>query len=401
MSRRFHRPVALLATTIALFASAAAAQPAATRRATIQSKILGEERHIRVALPANYATARQRYPVVYLLDGHVRAFFELAVASTGYDLLGNVRDFAIPPQIVVAVEHPDRGADLGRNADAFMKYLTDEVAPYVEKNFRALPYRLLIGHSLGGRFALMASCRAPGFFQSVVAVSPGGGDSTAYRTITDCLRSDWSTNRGTLRQLFVSSGEREARIDEGAKRLRAFLRDSAPPTVRWQYLDGPGLAHTETPYLGIPAGIKFAWDRSVWEMPGARADSLVDAKGDPDEVLRAWYAELSARTGVAIPPSPQWLDLAAAAHQRRGDAAAAERTARRLVADYPEFLGGYARLADLLVAKRDIDGARRVLDDAVRALERLEFFDATERSLKRKVLVDALARLNARERDRR
>jgi len=375
----------------------AAAQPAQSKSYAIQSKVLGEARRIRVALPANYALAKQRYPVIYLLDGHVRAFFDVTVASAAYDLLGDLREYAIPPQIVVAIEHKDRGADLGRNADLFMRYLTEEVAPFVEKQFRALPYRILVGHSLGGRYALMASCRAPGFFPSVVAISPGGGDSTSYRAMTDCLRADWRASKGMLRQLFVSSGEREQRIDEGAKRLRAFLRDSAPASVRWQYLDGPGLAHTETPYVGIPAGIKFTWDRSVWEMPVARGDSIINAKGDSDAMLARWYADLSARVGTTIPVSPKWLELASAAQHRQGALDAAERTARRLVAEYPDYLAGYGRLTDVLMANRDFAGARKVLEDAVRICGRLDFFDETERAMKKQVLTDGLARIPERD----
>ena len=374
--------------------SDARAQPAQARTYTIQSRILGEQRRIRVALPANFAIARQRYPVIYLLDGHVRAFFDLTVAAASYDLLGDVRDFAIPGHIVVAVEHKSRGTDLGSNADAFMRHLTDELAPYIERQFRAHPYRILVGHSLGGRFALMASCRAPGFFSAIIAVSPGGGDSTAFRATTDCLKSDWRAHAGSHRQIFINSGEREQRIDVGAKRLRDFLRDSAPPSVRWRYAEGPDLAHTETPYAGIPAGIKFIYDRALWEMPRSRADSVLEANGDPDAIIAAWYFELGARLGYAVPTSAKWLDAAANAHTARREPAAAERTSRRLVAEYPEDIRGYGRLADVLIRSGQSAAARRVLDDAVRMIDKLDFFDEMDRALKRKVLTDALTGLS-------
>ena len=365
------------------------------RRLAIESKVLGETLHVRVALPQNYARAKQAYPVIYLLDGQVRAFFDVAVGASRYDLLGDVRDYAIPSHIVVSVEHKDRGADLGRNADTFMKYLTEELVPWVEKSYRASSQRILIGHSLGGRFALMASCRAPGRFPAIVAVSPGGGDSTAIRAITGCLKSDWASSRGVQRQIYVNSGERETRIDEGAKRLRDFLRDSAPPTVKWKYQEGPGLAHTETPFFGIPAGIKFIHDRLTWEMPTALADSVMKGTGDPSQLIARWYTDLGARVGYAVPVSAKWLDAAAIGHLARGERDAAEAAARRLVVQYPEDLAGYGRLADILLRKGDRSGARRVIEDALRLADRLEFFDETERALKKKVFQDALNQLNA------
>ena len=356
---------------------------------SFRSQILNDDRRIRVALPRDYAVARQSYPVVYVLDGHVEAFVGMAVAATRYNISGDPRDFAIPPQIVVAVEHKNRGDDLGRNADTFARHLTTELVPLVEKQFRTNGIRILVGHSLGGRFALMASCRMPGFFPTVIAISPGGGDTTT----TQCLKSDWAKSNGVLRQVFVSAGERESRADESAKRLKAFLRDSAPPSVRWQVNDGPGLAHTETPYFGIPAGIKFAWDRLTWEMPPASGDSIINASPRSAAIIDAWYAALSARVGVSVSPSAKWLELLSAAQQRAGDVDASERSARRLVHDFPEYIEGYGRLADVLVARGNEGEARKTLAEALRIFDRLEWFDETERQLKRKVIEQGAARV--------
>ena len=47
------------------------------------SAALGETRIVHINLPPNYRFAKRRYPVVVLLDGQVRPFFEMAVAATG------------------------------------------------------------------------------------------------------------------------------------------------------------------------------------------------------------------------------------------------------------------------------------------------------------------------------
>jgi enterochelin esterase-like enzyme len=381
---------------LALATHIAGAQGATVRRVAVESKVLNETRNVRIALPANYTIAKQSYPVIYLLDGQVQAFFDVTVAASRYSLQGDFRDYAIPPHIVVSIESKDRGADLGRNAETFIRFMAEELVPYVAKNFRAGPLRILVGHSLGGRFALMASCRAPGFFPAVVSVSPGGGDSTAYRATTSCLRADWEASRDRMRHLLVSSGEREARIDEGAKRLRDFLRDSAPPNVRWKYLEGPGLAHTETPYFGIPAGIKFIHDRLAWEMPPALADSVLQGKDNPTALVARWYRTLAARMGFIVPVSAKWLDASVSGHLARGERENALQVARQLIEQYPEDLTGYGRLADILIRAQDNAGARTAIRDALRMADRLELFDETERALKKKVFQDALNTLEAR-----
>ena len=95
----------------------------------------------------------------------------------GTRVLAKYRDqFASDPLLAIAAYNAGPGAaQRWRKDRAGLSFdLWVELIPYVEKNFRALPYRVLVGHSLGGRFALMTTCRAPGIFQSVVAISPGG-----------------------------------------------------------------------------------------------------------------------------------------------------------------------------------------------------------------------------------
>jgi len=65
-----------------------------------------------------------------------------------------------------------------------------------------------------------------------------------------------------------------------------------------------------------------------------------------------------------------------------------------MLEEYPENLAGYARLADLLLAKNEMGAARRILGDAVALCDKLDLSDETERALKRKVFTDALERLN-------
>src|SRR6478609_7510389 len=119
-----------------------------TRVVRIASKILGEERVVHVSLPPNYGVARRRYETTYLLDGHVKQFFDIAVAAAGYDVVGDAHDYATPPQIVVGVDQVDRGVDLGRNQELFTRFLVEELVPYIDREYRTAGYRTLIGHSL-------------------------------------------------------------------------------------------------------------------------------------------------------------------------------------------------------------------------------------------------------------
>ena len=369
--------------------SAASQLPGQTRTIRVPSKILGEDRIVHLSLPPNYALGKQRYQVTYLLDGHVRQFFDLTVAAAGYDLTGDPHDYATPPQIVVGIDQRDRATDLSRNQDVFMRFLTGELVPFIDREYRTTGYRTLIGHSLGGRFALMTFCRAPNVFPAVIAISAAGGDST-LDAITSCLASAFASHGTALRQLVLSAGDREPRVHASVEHLGAYLREKAPSNWRWTIVDGMGLGHTETPLATIPPGIRFIHDKSVWEMPPALADSILDGRTDAERAIATFYEGLSARVGSTVAPSLKWMLTAARVHLRLHDGEA-ERAAKRLVAAYPEDLEGYGILADLALKRDDSAAARQALYDARRMLDRLELHDAYERERKRKFIDDALA----------
>ncbi|MEO7455224.1 MAG: alpha/beta hydrolase-fold protein, partial [Gemmatimonadaceae bacterium] len=354
----------------------------------------GEERVVHVNLPPNYALSRHRYPVTYLLDGHVRQFFDVTVASAAYDLGSD--GFAIPQQIVVGVDHPDRGQDLGKNQVAFTKFLVEELVPFIDREFRTTPYRTLIGHSLGGRFALMTFCRAPGVFPAVIAISAAGGDSASASSVDQCLTSAFASRDTTLRQLVLSAGENESRLLGGMKRVTALLTASAPKHWRWTVIDGPGLGHSETPLATIPPGIHFIYDASIWEMPRARADSIAVAPAsDIESLVAGFYTQLSARVGSTVAPSLKWMLAVARRQVRGGTAESAEAAVRRVVDEYPEDLEAYGMLSELAMRRGDRPAARRALVDARRMLDKLDIHDVYEHERKRKILDDMLAALGS------
>lgn len=361
-----------------------------TRVVRVPSKALGETRVVHVSVPPNYKLAKRRYPVVVLLDGQVRAFFDLAVAATGYGLTGDPRDFAMPAHIVVGVEQGDRGADLSRNDEAFTRFLLDELLPYIDREYRTLPYRTLIGHSLGGRFALLALCRAPTQFSATIAISPSLSDSLET-VVRGCIRSHIISARPRVRQLVLSAGNREARSMGTVQRLGTFIRDSMPRTWRVGEIDGEGQGHTDTPFTTIPQGLRFVFDGSVWEIDRPAADSLLARQGEPGAVLQRALATVSARLGFVVEPSPKWMEAVTRAYLARGADDSALVSARRFVAAYPEELVGFALLADAHLARRESGQARRALVDALALLEKLDWFDETQREQQRAYYRVALA----------
>jgi pimeloyl-ACP methyl ester carboxylesterase len=299
----------------------------------------------------------------------------------------------MPPQVIVGIEQRDRGVDLARNAALFSRFLVEELIPVVEREFRTVPFRTLIGHSLGGRFALDALCRTPETFASIVAISAALPDS-ALAELKACLRREFAAPSARGRALVLCVGDQETRLRSASALLLAFMRDSAP--ARWRTLDvpGSGLGHTDTPLAAIPPALRFVYDKSVWEMPFAAADSLLQRQGDLKALVDRELVPLGARLGFRATASAKWLEVIARTALGRGDAAAAAQAAQRLIDAYPELLAGYTLLADAQVQQHDDAGARRSIQEALELLNRMETHDQTQRDLQRASLRTSLAALS-------
>ena len=73
---------------------------------TVKSEVLGEDRRILVRTPQGYEAGKQRYPVLYLLDGDAH----IAHTSSTVEFLA--RNGRMSELIVVAIPNTDRTRDL-------------------------------------------------------------------------------------------------------------------------------------------------------------------------------------------------------------------------------------------------------------------------------------------------
>lgn len=144
---------------------------------SVQSKILNENRHLFVSLPATY-DSKQKYPVVYLLDGE--SFFHFYTGVVNH-LSGS---YVIPEMIVIGIVNTNRNLDFTPTADPtgnngpngggenFTSFLEKELIPYVESHYSTAPYRILVGHSIGGLLVVNTLLKHPALFNSYVALDP-------------------------------------------------------------------------------------------------------------------------------------------------------------------------------------------------------------------------------------
>ena len=150
-------------------------------KVTVFSNILKENRKIWIYNPGQTAInpiADKHYPVVYVLDGDAHFLSTVGMIQQLSQANGNT---ILPEMIVVGIENTNRQRDLtpslvtpGNNAkvNPFLDFLETELIPYVDKNYNTAPYRILVGHSLGGLTAIDILTNSPELFNAYIAIDP-------------------------------------------------------------------------------------------------------------------------------------------------------------------------------------------------------------------------------------
>lgn len=156
----------------------------------IQSEALGQERELLIYTPVEYdARVLEQFDVIYVFDSQNRAFLDQTSATVSF-----LSDGTQPYIIVGIAANTDYSSDYLRNNDLlpvlktekskaafapyagnidnFLKYVRDEVLPYVETNYRTSQNNLAVGHSLSASFILHAMVQQPNLFDNYIAISP-------------------------------------------------------------------------------------------------------------------------------------------------------------------------------------------------------------------------------------
>ena len=261
----------LVAAVLACAALAQAQTPVAGR---LTSAALGEAREFSVRLPVGYAQAPlKRYPVVYVLDGppldgHTAAgAAEMFADGRGPELIvvgipnmqrgGRARDF-LPP--FLSFTRRD-GTPFTGQAEHFLRFLRDELAPRIERDYRTMRPRLLVGHSLGAIFVCYSLSAAPAFFDGRFAHSPAiwrDEDKVAGE-----LSRFLASARGLGGFFYLSVGAREGGgLAGGYEKLRAVLTARAAAAgLRWQAAVTPGAAHESNVKLATSPSLRAFFAR--------------------------------------------------------------------------------------------------------------------------------------------
>jgi predicted alpha/beta superfamily hydrolase len=329
---------------------------------SVYSNLLNEQRDLLIYLPQEVRENKDTtmlYPVLYVLDGNTHFLSVSGMVDQLSDKGGNT---VLPKMIVVCVLNTNRTRDLtpykvaaggflsedmanetGGGAK-FAQFMEKELFPYLTSRYPVSGYRALVGHSLGGIFALQVLAQQPELFDDYLVIDP----STWYdqRKFANGVLDSLASGNYEGKSLFVAMANTNNEPD--TTRLKLIQTDFSEHqksilefTLRARKLSTSGLTfidryypnddHNSVPMIATYDGLRELFKSHRFSFDGLHAPDFSPLRSIPDH-----FARLSKKIKHPMRPSPEFLELCDLYYTVIPDSTRKEETRTLYLQLYPE-----------------------------------------------------------------
>ncbi|MCX6132920.1 MAG: alpha/beta hydrolase-fold protein [Ignavibacteriales bacterium] len=252
----------------------------------LTSAIVGQEYDLCVNLPRGYQDTSKAFPVMFLLDAQWD--FPLLHALYGQQYY----DGFIPGAIIVGITwggvNPNhdslRARDLtptvvrqqsaSGGAPKFLKFIKNELIPYIEQNYRAAKSgRTLIGSSFGGLFTLYALLQETALFDRYVLTSPAVGWDNE---VLFSFEKEYAAKNTQLPvRLFIGIGGLEG---DGVVEFQKFVAQLKSRSYKGLELETKvleGIGHSGSKAEGYTKGLQWVFARPMLSLSREILDQYI------------------------------------------------------------------------------------------------------------------------------
>jgi predicted alpha/beta superfamily hydrolase len=266
MKKRFKNVAVIIFVLISAWPALTNAQNSAIINDSLYSKILNEERSVKVILPDTYKPGSdEKFEVIYLTDGEWVS-----------DLFPFIYNFAkkedyVPPVIIVAlpntylnkVNQRDRdflpvhveNPAISGGADKFISFLKSELIPFIENKYPTNGTRSLYGHSYGGLFTMYTLLTEPTLFSTYYSTDPSFWWNNDFVIKLAAERLE----KIPAGRLLWIAGIDETYKGMGIERMDTVLKHKAPKSLTWKIATFPNEKHNSVRLKAMYDGIKFSY----------------------------------------------------------------------------------------------------------------------------------------------
>jgi len=338
------------------------------KKEIIFSRVLNENRKFWIYTPtltSQSASPDKQYPVLYLLDGDAHFFSTVGIIQQLSQSNGNG---VLPEMIVVAIENTNRLRDLVPSNDlkktnAFIDFLASELIPYIDKNYNTAPYKLLVGHSLGGLTAIDVLTKFPLLFNACIAIDPSmwfNNEKFLNNTIEQFPKQNMQGKRlfiGTANTMPGGMTISQVKSDKSLEtqhirsifKIDEFLKSNTNGLLYAQkYYEKEG--HNTIPLLSEYDGLRFIFD--YYHLDATEKD-FTDSTALIASKLKKHYINVSKKMGYKNSAPESFINYLAYEALGKKQFNKAQALFELNIESYPASSNVYNSYADYFLVKND------------------------------------------------
>lgn len=336
----------------------------------IHSKVLGEDRKLFIYNPDSVGgNVLPAYPVLYLLEEN-----DMPMVAGMVKYLSSYNE-QLPAMLVVGIDgggqrirdltpthslydnmgeldaDPNSWLRPSGGGEKFLRFVREEVMPFVEQKYRVAPFRILAGHSVGGLTVVHAFAEHPEMFEAYLAVSPSlWWDKGAF--LESAIRR--FPSRTGREFLFVADSPETGPFETYVEKFVDALGAHKVQDIHWTRTHYPNETHGSIAAKAYYDGLRFLYPQ--WNAPEENRSSAS---------INRHYAQMSSRLGYDVQPPFGLVSGWADEFLRRGKVDDAIEMARLNVRNFPENAWAHATLGDVHRGKGDAAAAIASYEKAV------------------------------------
>ena len=313
------------------------------------------------------------------MDGDAHFYSVMGMIQQLSEVNGNT---VCPEMIVVGIPNTDRSRDLtpthvepggaynfagsSGGGEKFTSFIEKELIPHIDSLYPTTPYRMLIGHSLGGLMVVNTLINHTDLFNDYLAIDPSlwWDNQKLLKQAKDVLHQKKFTNKtlflavantmadgmDTMQVVHDTTGNtiHIRSILEFAKALKANSGNG----LRWSYKYYNDDSHGSVPLIGEYDALRFMFD--FYQMPSLNKlfDSTFSATASVS-MLQEHYKKVSKEMGYAILPPEDLINGLGYNFMQSGMMDKSYAFFKLNIDDYPQSFNVYDSMGDFYAGKKD------------------------------------------------
>ncbi len=353
----------------------------------LYSKILREQRKIWIYTPDMNVDIRdtsKHYPVIYLLDADANFESLVGMVRTLSQINGNT---VCPEMIIVGILNTDRtrdftpthikndppfidsiGAKKTGGGEKFISFLEKELIPYIDSSYSTQPYKMIIGHSLGGLMVVDMLANHPKLFNAYISIDPSMWwdkerylksvqqkisankyvNTRVYLAIANSLpdgmtfnklQKDTSADTRHMRAIFALDKHIKANKHNGIKYASKYYPDDS---------------HTSIPVVSQYDGLRFIFDYYDLKL---KPQDFADTAELLANKYQKTYARISEEFGYKVSPHERTIDVFGHFFLSKKQFVTSASLFKLNLVNYPNSHFAYASYGDYYAARKDTSNA--------------------------------------------